>query len=786
MNDLDFQRIAAVALASIDYLLVRWLPGGKHEAGEYKVLNPTRSDSKIGSFSINRSTGAWADFATGDKGGDLISLYAYIHGMSQAEAARELADILGIGIPPVPRRDAPPDAPADYPPDAPADYPPAEPQKQKSSWRYIQPVPDVAPAAPVAHPVRGRPESHWVYLNEKGAVIGYVYRFKTSDGGKETIPLCFAEHTQTGRRDWRWMAFGEPRPLYGLDRLAARPDAPVLLVEGEKCADIAAERLPEWVAVTWPGGTNAVAKIDWAPLYGRRITAWADCDAQHEPLTKTEKAKGIDPKSKPLLPEEKQPGTRAMRQIAAILAPHGGEFKLVDLPAPGQVAEGWDIADAIAEGIEPEALRRFIGRVHDPKMSPEPEQDFDERGLFWKGKELVPCLANIFDILRGDGRWAGILAYNEFSFQIMKLKPPPFAGASIGEWDDNDDARAAMWLTHQYKFAPSTQLAADGIEAAARANSFNPVQDYLKSLVWDGTPRIDNWLFDYLGIAKTEYTWRVARWFLIGMVARAMRPGIKFDYALVLEGEQGRMKSSALRALGGEWYGDTDLDLHNKDSMSAIRGKWLYEISELGALARSEASKQKSFLSRQIDEFRPVYGRREIRSPRQVVFAGTTNESGWNKDATGGRRFWPVECMIEVNHIGITEARNQLFAEAMVAFSAAERFWPTSEEQAKIFDPVQVKRVAPDAILDLLHDWVNEQTRPFSMADAAIECLKLDAGKITRDIQTRIGIALKKLGCSRFEKRTTIERFWYNPPDKNAPQLPDDEPKSTPRPDIPF
>lgn len=777
MNDnLDFQRIARVALGQIDSLLLRWLPGGKFESGEYKVLNPTRSDSKIGSFSINRITGAWADFATGDKGGDLISLYAYIFDLDQAAAARELADIVGIeaiGIPPVPRP-------------APAPPPDVPPKPSKSLWRPVVPAPPDAPAPPVAHYARGKPEKIYIYRDGNGAIIGYIYRFITSDGGKEPLPLCFAINDLSGIGEWRWMAFTEPRPLYGLDRLAARPEAPVLLVEGEKCADVALELLPEFVIISWPGGSNAVTKADWRPLYGRKVIAWADCDAQRESPSKTEKAAGIDPKTKPFLPEDKQPGTKAMRQIAAILAPHGGVFKLVDLPAPGKVADGWDIADALAEGMNAEALRHFISRVHDPKMKAEPAQEWDDRGLFWKGKELVPCLANIHDILHGDERWAGILAYNEFAYQVIKLKPPPFAGASIGEWDEPDDARAAMWLTHQYKFAPSTQLAADGVEAAARANSFNPVQDYLKGLVWDGTPRIDNWLFDYLGIAKTEYTWRVARWFLIGMVARAMKPGIKFDYALVLEGEQGRMKSSALRALGGEWFGDTDLDLHNKDSMSAIRGKWLYEISELGALARSEASKQKSFLSRQIDEFRPVYGRREIRSPRQLVFAGTTNEQGWNKDATGGRRFWPVECQIEVNHIGITEARNQLFAEAMIAFLAGERFWPTSEEQAKIFDPVQIKRVAPDAILDLLHDWVHEQIKPFSMADAACDCLKMDAGKITRDVQTRIGIALKKLGCTRHEKRTTIERFWYTPPPKDAPQLPDDENQDAPRAKIPF
>src|SRR5687768_6710741 len=325
-----------------------------------------------------------------------------------------------------------------------------------------------------------------------------------------------------------------------------------------------------------------------------------------------------------------------------------------------------------------------------------------------------------------------------------------------------------MWLTRKYSFAPSSALTASAAEAIARFHSFNPVQDYLKGLKWDNTKRIDEWLSTYLGIPVTDYSWRVARWFLIGMVARAMKPGVKFDYCLVLEGEQGRLKSTALRVLGGDWFGDTDLDLNNKDSMSAIRGKWLYEFAELGSLAKSEATRQKSFLSRQVDEFRPVYGRREIRSPRQLVFGGTTNDWEWNRDPTGGRRFWPVKCEQEVQYLALAEVRDQLFAEAFAAWKAGERFWPTSEEQRTIFDQEQFKRSASDAYIDMLHDWLDRQAIAFTLADAATDCLKLDASKLTRDVQTRIGIALRQLGCTRIEKKTHVIRYWYKPPERNA------------------
>jgi putative DNA primase/helicase len=265
-----------------------------------------------------------------------------------------------------------------------------------------------------------------------------------------------------------------------------------------------------------------------------------------------------------------------------------------------------------------------------------------------------------------------------------------------------------------------------------------------------------------MGVALTEYSRRVARWFLLGMIARVMRPGVKFDYALVLEGGQGRRKSSALRVLAGEWFSDTELDLANKDSMSAIRGKWLHEFAELGSLARAESTRQKSFLTRQIDEFRPTYGRREIRCPRQLVFAGTTNEWAWNKDLTGGRRFWPVEITQEIDTDGLQGVREQLFAEALHRWKAGERYWPTADEQRDLFDPEQLKREAEDSFFDPVHDWIEDLSRAeFTLHDVMADALKLDAGRQTRDVATRVGLLLKKMGCRRVERRNGVSRFVY-------------------------
>jgi predicted P-loop ATPase len=255
---------------------------------------------------------------------------------------------------------------------------------------------------------------------------------------------------------------------------------------------------------------------------------------------------------------------------------------------------------------------------------------------------------------------------------------------------------------------------------------------------------------------------------------------VKFDYCLVLEGPQGRRKSSALRALGGEWFSDTELDLQNKDAMSNIRGKWLHEFGEMGSLARSESNRQKSFLSRQVDEFRPTYGRREIRCPRQIAFAGTTNEWAWNKDPTGGRRFWPVEVGGEIDVDGLTAMREQLFAEAWSLAQSGERYWPDGQEQRELFDAEQLAREQPDGYVELLGAWL-DGTDPaaqvdFTLSTACMAGLKLDAKSMTKDVQTRVGIALRKLGCTRVEKRSAVNRFVYQRPTRKAALSETDQP----------
>ncbi len=757
---------------------------------EYEACCPFHNEATP-SFKVSPAKGFYHCFGCGANG-DAIKFLREYSGLSFIEACRELgADIPEPNAHPETGSrsevmpDDKPSASADPAGDAEAAESEKPEKKKRTEWEPILPVPTDAPPPPVAQIKRGKPQRTWTYLDAEGRVLGYVARFEKSTGGKEILPLTWCRHAETGAYEWRWISFPELRPLYGLDRLAEKPEATVIVVEGEKCADAALDELPELVVVSWPGGGKAVDKVDWSPLQGRKVMGWADCDAKRERLTPAERTAGVSELSKPLLPEEKQPGVDAMAKVAAHALALGCRWWDVKIPAPGEKPDGWDIADAIEAGLKGVDLADFLRANAVERKPAELSSTHSKAGagqernggapriyipelIFRKG-ELASCLSNVYQILAHHPAWKGVLAYDEMSLCTVKRKSPPFDEGRVGEWDAQDDSRAAMWLSRAHGFTPSSALIAEAVEVLARANAWHPVREYLRSLKWDGEKRLNGWLTKYLGVKLTPYSARISAWWLMGAVKRVLVPGSKFDYCLVLCGPQGKGKSTVFEILGGEWFGDTELDLASKDAMSGLRGKLIYEFPELGALARSEERRQKSFLSRRTDEYRPVYGRREIKAPRQVIFGGSTNEHEWNKDPTGGRRFWPADCLIDqIDHAGLRLVRDQLFAEAFARVNAGERYWPTAEEQRKMFDEEQLRVEQQDSIVDAIHDWVWSRVSDFSAYDVASECLKLDASKMTRDVQTRIGIALRKLGCERVERRNGMIRYWYKPPVKNA------------------
>jgi len=330
----------AALLSRIDIveLIDGYLPLTKAGA-EYVACCPFHSEASP-SFKVNRAKQIYHCFGCGANG-DAIKFLQEHQGLSFIEAVKQLGGDLPAA-PAVDRQIAP------------------KIESRRTPWVPVLPARGSLDSAPKAHVKRGLPERTWVYRDAAGAVLGIVMRFKTSDGGKEVLPVVWARNEDTGAEEWRWMAFAEPRPLYGLDKLAANPEATVLVVEGEKCADAGAAELPELVVVSWPGGGKADGKVDWSPLAGRKVITWADADAKRVPLTPAERAEGIEQKAKPLLPEAEQPGVATMARIRERLIALDCKVWNVKLPPPGAKPDGWDIADAVNEGISGRVLADYV------------------------------------------------------------------------------------------------------------------------------------------------------------------------------------------------------------------------------------------------------------------------------------------------------------------------------------------------------------------------------------------------------------------------------------------
>ncbi|CAG4883803.1 protein of unknown function [Georgfuchsia toluolica] len=495
---------------------------------------------------------------------------------------------------------------------------------------------------------------------------------------------------------------------------------------------------------------------------------------------------------KPILPETKQPGIVAMEQAAGEILRLGGKVRIVNVPPPGEKPDGWDVADALAEGMDAAALRAFIGNMRLPvlaaqaaagNLTPELAGAGNEdwrRQLLRKDDRLIDCRENIYLILRHHPAWCGVLWLDDFARRIVKRKPAPWDPASSfisgTEWAPEDDLRLGLWLAQQEHLLIRSRENLNAAAAwAATESRYHPPRDYLDSLVWDRESRVSEWLTDYLGVKKTEYAMLAGRMFLTGMVARIYKPGCQMRFMPILEGDQFKGKSSALRILGGAWFGDTVLDLHNKDAYQLIQGCWLHEIGELDAFNRTESTRMKAFVSSQVDRFRAPYEPSPRDWPRQTVFVGTTNQPEYFKDSTGNTRYWPwrVEEVDSINLDGLAAARDQLFAEAVFLYKQGERWHPSRDEQQRLFEPEQADREIVDPWQSIITRWLRSRTSPrVAATEILTDCLKIEAGKIdsTRQMSTRVGIAMKRLGW--IKKRATSgdrDYFYVQPPGWNSP-----------------
>ena len=708
MAKLDFKVVAAAALEQAPTLLAKWV-GGKKSGGEWKAQ--TTANGGIGdSWCMKLSTGEWLHGAGNEKGGDMISFYAAVHGIENIEAlplvAADAGVLNGYEIPTL-----------------------AQPKE-----RGAEPIPDDAPDLPGPTPdaVYGYGSSFWIarYQTEKG---------KT-----------FKQFTW---RDGKWVAKGypEPRPIYNLSEIRGRSQTiPILVVEGEKCADIASEELGSYCVTTWAGGAGQVARNDWTPLTARDVIIWPDAD---------------------------EPGRQAAATLAGLLSTIARSVRVIE---PGDRPKGWDIADAVAEGLPLAAWIEANSKA--PVMAPTqvtaPTQEilpksklsssavanWVELGLDCgeDGKPFV-TMANVSQIFQAHPNFKGRVWFDSFRERIfhtlMSDEPKP--------WTDDMDRELTYQLQRSLKLNKfNLQQVREGVQHAAWRGRRNSLTDWLDTLKWDKTPRLRDWLSDITGCERNEYTTAISVNWPLAMVARAYNPGTKMDIMVVLEGQQGAGKSTFLKVLGGEWFKSLPVQFGEKDFLMAIQGAWIVEIPDMTGFSKREHSQILATITIETDEFRAAYGHHSESKPRKCVFAATSETSDYLQSSRGRRRFWPVECSNYIDTHALATVRDQIFAEAIVQLRAGAQFHAMPD----IADEEQRARVAVDLWADAILRFAEVQREinanakvkePITSALLLEKAVDVKPNKQTDIEKKRVASIMHDAGW--IQRRSATLRQWVKP-----------------------
>jgi predicted P-loop ATPase len=346
-------------------------------------------------------------------------------------------------------------------------------------------------------------------------------------------------------------------------------------------------------------------------------------------------------------------------------------------------------------------------------------------------------------------------SYDEFHDRMLVAGEHHIQQWGSGELSDAANVMLRQVIIDTFGFDPGKDNVSDATHELCLEHRFDPVVDYLNSLKWDGTPRLDKWLATYLGADDAKLNEAIGRLTLIAAVRRVRQPGCKFDHILTLEGAEGKMKSTSILTLAGiENFSDqTIISANDKEQQELVRGIWLFEIADLAGMRRAEVEKIKAFASRTHDRARPAYGRRRVDAPRRCIFIATTNEDEYLQSQTGNRRFWPVTTnTIDIE--ALRRDRDQLWAEAVAMEIKGEpltlptELWgeaSDAQDERRQHDPwddilMNVEGILYPATHDPLieQEWVKVQELLFR--------LDIKPDRATTEVYKRIKNSMKRLG----------------------------------------
>lgn len=690
----DFERVRRESVPLLPSILPRLFPRGRVIGREFRVGNLAGEPGQ--SLAINLETGVWSDFATGQKGPDLTSLLAAMLDVSQVDACLLAQTIM--------------DDPS------------------VAETVCAQPV--TAPSKPIDVPIY-TPETF--ALPEWGSPF-LLHEYRWGDGSLAFVVARYGNSRASKTyRPWVWDGYAwsktglpERRPLYRLPQLLAAPQTrPVLVVEGEKCADLAADVLGDRLAVvTWSGGASATGKTDWQPLAGRSVIIWPDADA---------------------------PGRRAGSDIAERIQGIVADLSIIEtgeLPPRADIVDIWNdlagrhgTAETLMSWIE--SHRRVVPTVPIPSR---PAQDWTQELRVTPSGSPKRIVYNVDLIVQHDDY---------------------FKDWWIEAWDDHiwigsrqatdaDLYAARAYLSQRWHIEVPEELIRNAI--LARRPHRNTIVEWLRSLKWDGRSR---WLDLAAQVFRdpSDYLVSVLRMLFCGLAARALTPGVKFDHCIIIRGPQGIGKTRFFELLGGDRYVAIYASMMTdaKDVLSAMSSGWVVNIEELFD-SRRNIREIKSIITSTTDTWRRPYDRIAQVRPKRCVLVGTTDaELGFLDDPAGYRRFLIINCHCRLQLDWFCSAREALFAEAVHCVTNDPNWWQLDSASRQL-----AEQIASD--LELEDPWMHtfrEALVPgvaYSM-DQLCAMLSIAVSQQHSGVTRRVARIVRHLGW--IKRRGKDGRYWY-------------------------
>ena len=413
---------------------------------------------------------------------------------------------------------------------------------------------------------------------------------------------------------------------------------------------------------------------------------------------------------------------------------------------------------------KPASKTRTPGKPLKP-VTAEPATDWKSCLRRTEDNALRAELTNAYLILKHAPEWQGVLAFNEFSCRIEKLKLPPVFGGEVGPWLDVDAGKTLVWLQMVWNLRLRSSLVVEeAAQLVACDARFHPVREWLERLPpWDGQPRLPHLLPTVFGTEDNDYTRHIGQSLLVSSVARVMQPGCKVDEMVVLEGGQGLGKSTCVAELFGfEWYLETSEPPSTKDFYVTMQGHTVVEIGEMQSFSKADINQVKMAITRRDDKYRAPYERHGESHPRQCIFIGTTNADTYLRDPTGARRFLPV-LVSKADVEYIRQWRRELWAEALHLCLTNFQWWDYPQELAREEqDARYVEDPWEEIIINYLDGHAPQMHYPDGLWGPINEitimkllrhALQIEVAKMNKGEQQRVGEILRRLGWFKSKQK---------------------------------